>query len=187
VLGDCSRKLGRENILKPTIGNENLHQDSNDNGDRIVHFDRSKNLVVKRTIFPHRNIHKYTWASPEGMTHNQIDHIMIDSRWHSIILDVRSFRGANCDTGHYLVVAKVFSVSKQSAQKVDAESFNLGELNELEVGKQYQVDISNRFAEKISRDWENSKGNIKTSAKESLGLHELHGPCTSEIDTASSV
>jgi len=59
LLGDFNAKVGRENIFKPTIGNENLHQDSNDNGVRIVTFATSKNLVVKSTMFPHRNIHKY--------------------------------------------------------------------------------------------------------------------------------
>ena len=32
-------KVGRKNIFKPTIGNDSLHQDSNDNGVRIVTFD----------------------------------------------------------------------------------------------------------------------------------------------------
>jgi len=80
LLGDFNAKVGRENIFKPTIGNESLHQDSNDNGVRIVNFATYKNLVVKRTMFRHRNIHKYTWTSPDGQTHNRIDHILIDRR-----------------------------------------------------------------------------------------------------------
>jgi hypothetical protein len=30
LLGNFNAKVGRENIFKPTIGNESLHQDSND-------------------------------------------------------------------------------------------------------------------------------------------------------------
>jgi len=124
LLGNFNAKLGRENIFKPTIGNESLHQHSNDNGVRVVSFATSKNLVVKSTMFPHRNIHKYTWTSPDGKTHNQIDHVLIDRRRHTSILYVRSFRGADCDTDHYLVVAKLrerLTVRKQAAQKFDGE------------------------------------------------------------------
>ena len=77
-----------ENIFELTVGNESVHQDSNDNGAGIVNFAKSKNLVVKRMMFLHRNIHKYTWTSPDGKTHNYIDHMLIDRRWHSSILDV---------------------------------------------------------------------------------------------------
>jgi len=41
-------------------------------------------------MLPHRNIHKYAWASPDGKSHNQIDHISIERRWHSSVLDVQS-------------------------------------------------------------------------------------------------
>ena len=87
LLGDLKAKVGSENIFKPTIGNDSLHQDSNDNGVRIVNFPTSKSLVVKSTMFPHRNIHNHTWTSPDGKTHNQIDHILIDRRRQSSILD----------------------------------------------------------------------------------------------------
>jgi hypothetical protein len=81
------------------------------------------------------------------------------------------------------VVSKVterLAVSKQAAQKFDAERLNLKKLCELEVRKQYQLKISNRFAamenlnvcEDINRVWKNIKENIKISAQESLGLHE---------------
>jgi len=50
LLGDCNAKVGRENIFKPTIGQESLHEDSNDNGVRLVNFAISKILVVESTI-----------------------------------------------------------------------------------------------------------------------------------------
>ena len=37
LLGDCNAKVGREDIFKPTVGNESLCQDSNDNGVTIVY------------------------------------------------------------------------------------------------------------------------------------------------------
>jgi hypothetical protein len=88
LLGDFNAKVGRENIFKQTIGNDCLHESSNDSGVRVVNFATSKNLVVKSTMFLHRKIHKYTWASPEGKIHNQIDDILIHRRRHSSILDV---------------------------------------------------------------------------------------------------
>jgi hypothetical protein len=91
-------KVGTEDIFKPTIGNESLHETNNDNVVRVVNFATSKNLTHKSTIFPLRNIHKVTWMFPDGTTHSQIDHILIDRRRHSSILDVRSFRLADCDT-----------------------------------------------------------------------------------------
>jgi hypothetical protein len=38
LLGEFNAKIGREDIFKPTIGNESLHQISNDNGVRLVNF-----------------------------------------------------------------------------------------------------------------------------------------------------
>jgi hypothetical protein len=81
------------------------------------------------------------------------------------------------------VVAEVrerLAVIKQATQKFDAEKFNLKNLSELQVRKEYQIKISNRFAalenlnvsKDINRAWENIKESIKISAKESLGLYE---------------
>jgi hypothetical protein len=127
-------------------------------------------------MFPHRKIHKYTRTSPDGNTHNQIDHILTDRRRHSTILGVRSFRGADCDTDHYLVVAKVrerLAASKRAAQKVDTERFIVKKLNEGYVKEQYQVVIRNKFAAPeyledsvdINRAWDNIRENIKIAAQ----------------------
>jgi hypothetical protein len=85
--------------------------------------------------------------------------------------------GADCDTDQYLVVAKFrerLALSKPAAKKFDVERFNLWQLNELEVRKQYEIKISNRYAalenlsdsEEINRVWEIIKENIKISATE---------------------
>ena len=68
--------------------------------------------------------------------------------------------------------------------------FNLTKQSELEVRKQYQIKISNRFAalenlndsQDIHRVWKNIKENFKTMAKESLGQYEMkhHKPCFNE-------
>jgi endonuclease/exonuclease/phosphatase family metal-dependent hydrolase len=102
LLGDFNAKTRMEDIFKPTIGNESLNEISNDNGVRLVNLVTSKSLRVKSKMFPHRNIHEYTWTSPDGKTHNQIDHILVDRRRHSNVLDVRSCSVADCDTDHYL-------------------------------------------------------------------------------------
>jgi hypothetical protein len=88
-------------------GKDSLHEISNDSVVRVVNFATSKNLVVNSIMFPHSKIHKYTWPFPEGNTHNHTANVLIDRRRHSSILDVRSFRGADCDTDHYFVAAKV--------------------------------------------------------------------------------
>jgi hypothetical protein len=91
----------------------------------------------------------------------------------------RSFREADCDTDHYLGVAKVseiLSARKQAAQKTDVERFNFKKSSKLQVRKHFQIELSNRFAalenlndsEDINRVWENIKENIKFSAKETI-------------------
>jgi hypothetical protein len=89
MLYNFSAKVGREDIFKPTIWNESFHKINNDNGVRVVNFATSKILLVKSTMFPHHNINKFMWTSPDGKTHNHIDHILIDRRRHSSILNVR--------------------------------------------------------------------------------------------------
>jgi endonuclease/exonuclease/phosphatase family metal-dependent hydrolase len=94
LLGDFNAKVGREDFFKPTIEIESLHEISNDNGVRLVNSATSKNLRVKSAMFPHCSIYKYTWTSPDGKTHNQIDHILVDRQRHSNAIDVRLFRAA---------------------------------------------------------------------------------------------
>jgi hypothetical protein len=100
-------------------------------------------------MFPHRNIHKYTWTTPDGKTHSQINIILGDRLRHSNVLDVRLFGSADCDIHQYLVVAKVkgrLEVNKQRSHRFRVEWFSLKKLNQVEGKEQFRVEVSNRFA-----------------------------------------
>jgi hypothetical protein len=56
-------------------------------------------MAISSTYFPHTRIHKTTWSSPDGTTTSQIYHILIDRRHGSVITDVKSCHGADCDSG----------------------------------------------------------------------------------------
>jgi hypothetical protein len=115
LLGDFNVKVDTEDIFKSTTGNESSHEISSYSEVKVVNFATSKNLTVK---VQRSNIVTFI-ISPDGKTHNQINHILIDSRRHSSIPDVRLYRTADCDTDHYLVVAKVrerLAGSKQTMQ-----------------------------------------------------------------------
>jgi hypothetical protein len=116
------------------------------------------------------------------------------------MLVVRSFRGADCDTDRYLVIAKVkerLAVSKRVAQKIDTERFNVKTLHEGYVKEQYQVTIRNKFAAlenledsgDINGAWDSIRENIKISVQQSLGYCEsghqkqsFHEKCSKLVD-----
>ena len=58
---------------------------------------------------------------------------------------VRNSSGADCDTDHNLVVAKI-RIYKEATQNLNGERFNLRKLNELEVGKEYGIENTNNLA-----------------------------------------
>jgi hypothetical protein len=109
---------------------------------------------------------------------------LIDRRQHSSILEVRSFRGADCDTDQYLVVAKIMdrlAVSKRHVNKMDLDRSSLKKLNEGKLRNsirllQSKTDFSalENLEDNgdINRVLEAIRENVNISAKESIGLYE---------------
>jgi endonuclease/exonuclease/phosphatase family metal-dependent hydrolase len=107
ILGDMNAKTSKEDKYYPTIGKHSLHDNSNDNGQRLINFSASRGMVIGSTLFPHKEVHKGTWKAPDRQTINQIDHILIDVRHKSNLMDLRSLRGANIASDHFLVLSKL--------------------------------------------------------------------------------
>ena len=75
----------------------------NDNGERLVDFCLNNNCNIGGNIFPHKNIHKLTWKSPDGRTTNQIDHVIVNNKRRSSLLNVRVYKGTDVNSYHYLL------------------------------------------------------------------------------------
>jgi hypothetical protein len=62
----------------------------------------------------------------------------------------KKFEGTDFDTDHSVVVETVrerLTVSKQATQKFDGKRLNLRKLNELEVRKRYEIEVTSSFGE----------------------------------------
>ena len=97
--------MRKEPVKFHTTGNYILHSLMNKNGFQLIEFAVSQNMIIVSTFHPHKDIHKSTQRSPDGVTFNQIDHLLIDRRHKPNLTDVRSYRGANINSDHYLVSA----------------------------------------------------------------------------------
>lgn len=83
-----------------------LHNTTNENGTLLIDFAASKNMIISSTFFPHRDIQKATWISPDGRMANQIGHVIVGNRAATSVMDVRARRGAVSgvrESDHYLV------------------------------------------------------------------------------------
>jgi hypothetical protein len=88
-----------------------------DNGVTAVNLPTYKNPIINCTMFSRSKIHKFIWTSPDGKTHIQSNHILIDMRRHSSVQDVLSFREGDFVANHCVMVENIrttLAMSKQS-------------------------------------------------------------------------
>ena len=178
VIGDANAQVGREEFFRPVIGRHSLHSSTNENGLRLINFAAARGMAICSSYFPRLNIRKHTWRHPNGEACSQIDHVLIDGRHFSDVTDVRSFRGPNIDSDHYLVVCKIrarlSNVLKSRTERTTR--FNIQRLKADGVAAEYARELDQRIAEQqeegvedINGLWSSIHGAIETTAREVVG------------------
>ncbi|XP_055685638.1 uncharacterized protein LOC129791467 [Lutzomyia longipalpis] len=113
ILGDFDAKVGKEDgEHQSVVGKHSLHDECNENGQLLVNFAKSHNLIISSTFFPHKNVHKITCKPTDMHTGGQTDHVLVSHEHSKTILDVRAWRGTDFASDHFpvtlLIREKVF-------------------------------------------------------------------------------
>ena len=150
VLGDLNAQVGKEPTYRPTTGCCGVHEKTNENGLCLINFAASKNMIIKSTYFMHKRIHQDTWKHPNGVIRNQIDHVLIDGRHFSDVIDIKARRGAIIDSDHFLVQIKL------RARVCLANNGDRQKVKKIDVNKLKNVESAAKFTRKLCTNLNNN-------------------------------
>ena len=97
---------------------------------------------MANTLFQQHKRRLYTQTSADGQHWNQIDYILCSQRWRSSIQSAKTRPGADCGSGHELLITK-FRLKLKKVGKT-TRPFRYG-LNQ--IPSNYTVEVTNRFKE----------------------------------------
>ena len=142
IVGDFNAKLGkREEESETSIGNFSFDQ-RNERGDTLLNFLQQHNLFASNSFFSGKIQRKWTWASADGITKNEIDYIITNHK--STVKNVTILNNFTTGSEHRMVRAKVVLNTRAQRSKLVKKSdvIDVQRLNEL----------SEEFATKMSGD-----------------------------------
>ena len=184
IIGDQNAKVGNDNSEHERAMGKEGYGAMNENGERLANLCSTNGLVIGGTIFKHKDIHKITWNSPNGRDKNQIDHIIVNGKWRRSLLDTRAYRGADVNSDHHLVVAKLQLKLKKADNnnQPGRKIIDIKRLKEPEIKQKFTIELKNRFRvlenhnpdeeNSIEKKWENIKNVYDKTSEKIIGFRK---------------
>ena len=147
TLGDFNARIGRdEHQFNPiVVGQYSFHDQSNENGKRLVELCESFKLRPVSTRFPHRPERLWTWEHPNG-AHAQLDHVLIRGKWINSIKNCRAYNTINIDSDHRIVCANFrLSLRTKKLAKNKRLKYNWELLADETKINEFDIELRNRF------------------------------------------
>ena len=148
VLGDFNARLGKDSheFAPSSIGTTLMHDETNDNGERLIEYCLGSNLTHAQSHFPQPVSRLWTWKHPTG-THAQLDHILISRKWRNSLKNCRAYNTVELDSDHRILSATIkVSLRTTRGKPLNRQKYNWKKLEQQEIKNEFQIKISNRFA-----------------------------------------
>ena len=170
ICGDFNAKVG-DKTIEPSVMGDNGLGEANEPGKRLIEFCCENNLVITNTLFKNHSRKKYTWISPDGITKNQIDYILVSRRWRTNIKNCHTYPGADCGSDHQLLMSKMRIKVKKLAKEPPPLRYDLAR-----IPVSYSLEVNNKFEQLLGFEeeatpnelWENIKQVIKDTANKCI-------------------
>ena len=172
ILGDMNAKLGKEKTFSQVVGRHTLHNSSNKNGELAANYVISNDTFLISPNFQHKKIPNGTWISPDHQTLNQINHVVVSKGKMRLLHDVRSKRGCNCYSDHFLVQIKIrqklITVKNRQTQKYKWDRQLLNQNEKINKYQEHLQSVMQEIKEEtdINQDWQNLKQAILEAVTE---------------------
>ena len=137
------KKIGGE-VCGPSCNPE-----TNDRGLKLLDFVTYNNLVLAKTLGNHKPSRRWTWHSPDGTHHNQIDYILVKKRFRLgiKIARTRTFPGADVGSDHDMTMMTFQTRLKNSKKPTQPRiRFDHEKPKDPTVMSAFQATIGGRFA-----------------------------------------
>ena len=120
ILGDFNARVGSDHSTWNSVIGPHGTGECNENGERLLDFCASNQLIVSNTWFQHKPLHQVTWfRNGDRSRHgHMIDYVLVKKRFCTSVLDTRVYRSTLHESDHELVVSSLhFKIKAKRRQR----------------------------------------------------------------------
>ena len=178
VLGDFNAWIGVDSHKQHSqvVGRYLYHDETSDNGNRLVDLCLATQLRVAQSRFPQPRKRLWTWRHPAGSSLAQLDHILISAKWIRSVTNCRAYNSLEIDSDHRVLSAHLrIRFRATQPKKCKRPQFNWEKLSTDEnTQQQFAICLSNKFQalqapeSDVQQHYDTILENV-TQAQETLG------------------
>ena len=149
IMGDFNARVGlQQNYTSNNVVGPHTTGHINENGQRLLDFCSTNNLLISNTFFQHKCVHQTTWMHPGNKQWHTLDYTLVNRKFRSSVEDVRVHRTAagSIGTDHHLLRTKLkFHLrSRKKRPRNHRIRLNRKKMRNENLMKAFQDEITNR-------------------------------------------